>query len=79
MAVLAGDNILTAVSVAKECGIVSPAEIMVTVTAVPAVKDTPARVFYTSPRQVGSCESTLALSGSVNWLSTVQADTENTS
>jgi magnesium-transporting ATPase (P-type) len=52
MTVVAGDNILTAVSVAKECGIVSPGEIMVTVTAIPAVKDTPARIFYTSPRQV---------------------------
>jgi magnesium-transporting ATPase (P-type) len=54
MTVLAGDNILTAVSVAKECGIVSPGETVVTVTAVAAVKDTPARVFYTSPREVST-------------------------
>lgn len=49
---ITGDNILTAVSVAKECGIVSPGETVVSVTAVPAVKDTPAKVFYTSPRDL---------------------------
>ncbi|PNF39528.1 hypothetical protein B7P43_G11110 [Cryptotermes secundus] len=49
---ITGDNILTAVSVAKECGIFSPGETVVNVTAVPAVKGTPARVFYTSPKDL---------------------------
>lgn len=48
----AGDNILTAVSVAKECGIIAPGEAVVTVTAVPDFKGTRARVFYTSPKDV---------------------------
>jgi magnesium-transporting ATPase (P-type) len=53
-AVFAGDNILTAVSVAKECGIIAPGEAVVNVTAVPEVKDTPARIFYTSPNGVST-------------------------
>jgi magnesium-transporting ATPase (P-type) len=50
----AGDNILTAVSVAKECGIIGPGEAVVNVTAVPKFKDTPARIFYTSPKDVSA-------------------------
>ena len=44
----AGDNILTAVSVAKECGIISPGETVVDVIAVAKIKDSPAKIFYTS-------------------------------
>ncbi|XP_069683433.1 polyamine-transporting ATPase 13A3-like isoform X2 [Periplaneta americana] len=45
---ITGDNVLTAISVAKECDIIEPGEIVVDVTAVPSVKDAPPRVFYTS-------------------------------
>jgi len=40
--------------VAKECGIIDTGENVVDVTAVPQVKDTPARVFYTSPKGVSA-------------------------
>jgi hypothetical protein len=40
--------------VAKECGIIGSGEAVVNVTAVAQVKDTPARIFYTSPKGVST-------------------------
>ncbi|PSN35079.1 putative cation-transporting ATPase 13A3 [Blattella germanica] len=45
---ITGDNILTALSVAKECGIISPMETIVNIQAVPAMKDVPAKISFTA-------------------------------
>jgi hypothetical protein len=38
--------------VAKECGIISPVETVVEVTAIPIIKESPAEIFYTSSKGV---------------------------
>lgn len=47
MTITIGDNILTAVSVAKECGIVLPTKTIVDVTADESQEHNP-RIFYTA-------------------------------
>jgi len=38
--------------VAKECGIISPGETVVEVTAIAKIKESPAEIFYTSSKGV---------------------------
>jgi len=38
--------------VAKECGIISPGETVVEVTAIPKIKESSAEIFYTSSKGV---------------------------
>ncbi|XP_015598277.1 probable cation-transporting ATPase 13A3 [Cephus cinctus] len=43
---ITGDNIQTAVSVAKECGILTPSETVIDVTVVPGDKQSPPKIFF---------------------------------
>lgn len=48
MIYISGDNILTAISVAKECGIIEPGETVVEVSAEEENNSNPAQVLFTS-------------------------------
>lgn len=48
---LLGDNILTAVSVARECGLISAVEHVINVHGVEATSEHPAKIYFTSQDQ----------------------------